>query len=388
LRNNKDQAYCIAAQVDIIVISIIIIMIKLNNIPLGSRIVVAMSGGVDSSTVAALLHEAGYEVIGVTLQLYDQGAVLAKKGACCAGQDIYDAKMVADRLNIPHYVLDYESKFKEAVIEDFVETYLQGETPLPCVRCNQSVKFKDLLKVAKDLNAVGLATGHYVQRVDAENGPELHKGMDITKDQGYFLFATTKEQLNFLHFPIGSLTKEETREHAARFGLEVADKPDSQDICFVAGGSYADFITKIRPNAAVEGKIMHVDGYEIGTHNGIINYTIGQRKGLGIAFFEPLYVTKIDPEQNIVYVGSKTALICVEFIIKEVNWLGENDPETYEDLRVRIRSAAQEVPAKLKKLDDDRMKVTLLVNASGVAPGQACVIYNGSRVLGGGWIVK
>jgi tRNA-specific 2-thiouridylase len=363
-------------------------MIKLNNIPLGSRIVVAMSGGVDSSTVAALLHEAGYEVIGVTLQLYDQGAVLAKKGACCAGQDIYDAKMVADRLNIPHYVLDYESKFKEAVIEDFVETYLQGETPLPCVRCNQSVKFKDLLKVAKDLNAVGLATGHYVQRVDAENGPELHKGMDITKDQGYFLFATTKEQLNFLHFPIGSLTKEETREHAARFGLEVADKPDSQDICFVAGGSYADFITKIRPNAAVEGKIMHVDGYEIGTHNGIINYTIGQRKGLGIAFFEPLYVTKIDPEQNIVYVGSKTALICVEFIIKEVNWLGENDPETYEDLRVRIRSAAQEVPAKLKKLDDDRMKVTLLVNASGVAPGQACVIYNGSRVLGGGWIVK
>ncbi len=388
MRNNKDQAYCIAAQVDIIVISIIIIMIKLNNIPLGSRIVVAMSGGVDSSTVAALLHEAGYEVIGVTLQLYDQGAVLAKKGACCAGQDIYDAKMVADRLNIPHYVLDYESKFKEAVIEDFVETYLQGETPLPCVRCNQSVKFKDLLKVAKDLNAVGLATGHYVQRVDAENGPELHKGMDITKDQGYFLFATTKEQLNFLHFPIGSLTKEETREHAARFGLEVADKPDSQDICFVAGGSYADFITKIRPNAAVEGKIMHVDGYEIGTHNGIINYTIGQRKGLGIAFFEPLYVTKIDPEQNIVYVGSKTALICVEFIIKEVNWLGENDPETYEDLRVRIRSAAQEVPAKLKKLDDDRMKVTLLVNASGVAPGQACVIYNGSRVLGGGWIVK
>ena len=361
-------------------------MIKLNNIPPGSRIVVAMSGGVDSSTVAALLHEAGYEVIGVTLQLYDQGAALAKKGACCAGQDIYDAKMVADKLNIHHYVLDYESKFREAVIEDFVETYLHGETPLPCVRCNQSVKFKDLLKVAKDLNAVGLATGHYVQRVDGENGPELHKGMDISKDQSYFLFATTNEQLDFLHFPIGSLTKEETRKHAARFGLEVADKPDSQDICFVAGGSYADFITKIRPDAAVPGKIMHVEGYVLGEHNGIINYTIGQRRGLGIAFSEPLYVTKIDPEQNLVYVGPESALTRLEFTIKEVNWLGEKDPETYENLKVRIRSSSKDVDAKLENLGDNRMKVTLFADRKGVAPGQACVIYSNSRVVGGGWI--
>jgi tRNA-specific 2-thiouridylase len=348
-----------------------------------------MSGGVDSSTVAALLHEQGYEVIGVTLQLYDQGAVLAKKGACCAGQDIYDAKMVANKLNIPHYVLDYESKFKEAVIEDFVETYLQGETPLPCVRCNQSVKFKDLLKVSKDLNAVALATGHYVQRVDGENGPELHKGMDPNKDQSYFLFATTKEQLDFLHFPIGGMNKDETRKHAARFGLEVADKPDSQDICFVAGGSYADFITKIRPEAAKPGKIMHVDGYPIGDHHGIINYTIGQRRGLGIAFSEPLYVTKIDPEQNLVYVGPESALTRFEFTMKEVNWLGEKDPETYEDLNVRIRSSSKDAAAKLENLGDNRMKVTLFSDRKGVAPGQACVVYSGgSRVLGGGWIER
>ena len=358
------------------------------SIPSGARVVVAMSGGVDSSTVAALLHEAGYEVIGVTLQLYDQGAALAKKGACCAGQDIYDAKMVAEKLNIPHYVLDYESKFKEAVIEDFVETYLSGETPLPCVRCNQSVKFKDLLKLAKDLNAAALATGHYVQRIEGEGGPELHKGMDVSKDQSYFLFATTKEQLSFLHFPIGGMTKDETRKHATRFGLEVADKPDSQDICFVAGGSYADFITKIKPDAAVSGKIMHVDGYQLGVHSGIINYTIGQRRGLGIAFSEPLYVTRIDPDQNIVYVGPETSLICLEFIIKEVNWLGENPPETYDDLRVRIRSAAKEVAARLERLEDGFMKVVLLADVKGVAPGQACVIYQGSRTLGGGWIVN
>ena len=364
-------------------------MIKLKNVPDGARIVVAMSGGVDSSVAASLLHESGYEVIGVTLQLYDQGAVLAKKGACCAGQDIYDAKIVADKLGIKHYVLDYESKFRQAVIDDFVETYLQGETPLPCVRCNQSVKFKDLFKVAKDLDAEALVTGHYIQRIDNDNKAELHKGVDKNKDQSYFLFATTQEQLDFLHFPLGAMNKDVTREHARRFGLEIADKPDSQDICFVAGGSYAEFIGKVRPGSMKVGKIMHIEGYELGEHNGIINYTVGQRKGLGISFPTPLYVISIEPEANIVYVGSESALSKSEFWIKDMNWLAEKKPSEYLEVGVKVRSTAKEVKARLHDLEGGRMRITLFSDARAITPGQACVIYyNESRVLGGGWIEK
>ena len=363
-------------------------MIKLKNVPDGARVVAAMSGGVDSSVVAGLLHESGYEVIGVTLQLYDQGAVLAKKGACCAGQDIYDAKMVADKLGIKHYVLDYESKFRQSVIDDFVDTYLQGETPLPCVRCNQSVKFKDLFKVAKDLDAEALVTGHYVQKLNGSDGAELHKGVDNNKDQSYFLFATTQEQLDYLHFPLGNMNKDVTREHAKRFGLEIADKPDSQDICFVAGGSYAEFIGKVKPEAMKVGKIMHVEGYELGQHNGIINYTVGQRKGLGISFSEPLYVISIEPEANIVYVGSESALSKSEFWIKDINWLGEKNPDEYLEVGIKVRSTAKEVKARLHNLEDGKMRVTLFSDARAITPGQACVIYDSTRVLGGGWIEK
>ncbi len=353
-----------------------------------TTIVVAMSGGVDSSTVAAMLHEAGYKVIGITLQLYDHGVTLEKKGACCAGQDIYDAQMVAAKLGIPHYVLDYESRFKNQVIDDFADSYLRGETPLPCVRCNQSVKFVDLLKMAKDLGADGLATGHYIQRIDGPNGPELHMGIDPKKDQSYFLFATSKEQLSFLHFPLGGMSKDKTRTMAERFGLIVADKPDSQDICFVPDKNYAKLVTKLRPEAVQGGKIMHIDGYEIGTHKGIINYTIGQRRRIGIAFNEPLYVVRIDPEANIVYVGPDSALNSSEFLIKELNWLGSGEaPEDGLEVKVKIRSTRDSVWATLLKRDDGKVTVRLRAEEKAVARGQACVIYDNTRVLGGGWIV-
>ena len=305
------------------------------NLPIptkGTTIVVAMSGGVDSSTAAALLHEAGYNVIGITLQLYDYGMAIGKKGACCAGQDIYDAKMVATKLGIPHYVLDYESRFRDTVIDDFVDSYVRGETPLPCVRCNQSVKFVDLVKMSKELGADALVTGHYVRRIDQKDGPELHMGMDPKKDQSYFLFSTTKEQLSYIYFPLGSMTKDETRKHALRFGLKVADKPDSQDICFVPEGSYANLVKKLRPGSAIPGKIMHIDGFEVGRHGGIINYTIGQRKGLGIASPNPLYVNKIDPEQNIVYVGPLESLNRTEFRVKNLNWLNAHTDDIARSL--------------------------------------------------------
>ncbi len=351
-------------------------------------VVVAMSGGVDSSVVAAMMHQQGHNVIGITLQLYDHGSFLQKKGACCAGQDIYDAKMVADRLAIPHYVLNYENLFQESVINDFADSYIRGETPLPCVRCNQSVKFKDLLAMAKDLGADFLATGHYVQKFINNGHAELHKGYSTQKDQSYFLFSTTQDQLDFLEFPLGGYSKEETRKMAARYGLEVADKPDSQDICFVADGDYRSVINKIRPDATKPGKFMHIDGFELGEHNGIINYTVGQRRGLGIAYGEPIYVIKIDPETNTVYVGPESALFKTKFTIKDVNWLATDKLDSELEVKAKIRSTTPGVNAKISFTPDGNINVTLLELEKAITPGQACVLYQDTRLLGGGWITR
>jgi tRNA-specific 2-thiouridylase len=354
-----------------------------------TKVVVAMSGGVDSSAVAALLVKQGYQVIGITLQLYDLGVTLEKKGACCAGQDIYDAKMVADKLGIPHYVLNYESLFKQSVIEDFADSYLRGETPIPCVKCNQSVKFRDLFKMAKDLGADALATGHYVQKINGVNGAELHRAIDPNKDQSYFLFATTKEQLEYIYFPLGANTKEQTRQLATSFGLQVADKPDSQDICFVPNGSYANVIEKLRPGALDKGKIMHIDGEILGEHNGIINFTLGQRRGIGISSSEPLYVIKIDAEQNLVIVGPESALNNKSFIIRDVNWLVPQPQINHEfKLEVKLRSSQQPIGATLINNHSNMAQIILDLPQKAITPGQACVFYNGNHVLGGGWITK
>ncbi len=350
-----------------------------------TRVVVAMSGGVDSSVVAALLHSQGYDVVGITLQLYDHGVAIGKKGACCAGQDIADARRVADSLGIPHYVLNYESRFKEAVMEDFAETYLAGSTPIPCVRCNQSVKFKDLLMTARDLGADCMATGHYVQRIVNESGQaELHRGADPDKDQSYFLFATTQEQLDYLRFPLGGLRKEETRALADQFGLQVAAKPDSQDICFVPTGGYAAVIEKIRPGSAQPGEIVHVDGRVLGAHSGIIHYTIGQRKGLGGGSGDPLYVVKLDAVNKRVVVGPREALARSDFHINELNWLDTLTPR--DGIRVKVRSAQPPVVAAINPSSDVSASIALAIPYEGIAPGQACVVYDGTRVLGGGWI--
>ncbi len=359
--------------------------------PKDTRVVVAMSGGVDSSTVAALVHEQGYETIGITLQLYDHGAALQKKGACCAGQDIEDARRVCQQLGIPHYVLNYESLFRESVMEDFADSYMRGETPIPCVRCNQSVKFRDLLKVAKDLQADALVTGHYVRRVDSDAGAELHNAIDAGKDQTYFLFATTQDQLDYLHFPLGDMTKAQTRNEAERFGLQVADKPDSQDICFVPNGNYADVVTKLRPGALDPGEIVHVDGRVLGTHDGIIHFTRGQRRGLGIAWHEPLYVVRVEPESKQVIVGPESALYEASFTIRGINWLG--DPIGLEGIetRVKLRSTHAGVKATIYPDNDNhtaQYKVVLHEAERAITPGQACVAYDGTRVLGGGWIFK
>ncbi|MBS0272397.1 MAG: tRNA 2-thiouridine(34) synthase MnmA [Proteobacteria bacterium] len=355
--------------------------------PKDVRIVVAMSGGVDSSVAAALMVEAGFDVIGMTLQLYDHGMAVGKKGACCAGQDIYDARQVCDKLGIPHYVLNYESRFSQAVIEDFADSYLKGETPIPCVRCNQQVKFKDLLTTARDLGAKALVTGHYVQRLMGESRPELHRAVDPMRDQSYFLFATTQPQLDFLRFPLGGMPKVETRKHAARFGLNVAEKPDSQDICFVPNGSYVSVLEKLRPGALEEGEILHLDGRVLGHHKGIINYTIGQRKGLGIGGGDPLYVIRLDPERHQVIVGPYEALGKTEIRVKEVNWLGEDLKEPFQ-CEVKVRSTRPPVSAHVFLEEGNIARVVFNTPEYGVAPGQACVFYEGNRVLGGGWILR
>lgn len=352
------------------------------------RIVVAMSGGVDSSVTAAVLHRLGYDVVGVTLQLYDHGAAIAKKGACCAGQDIYDAKRVAEACGFPHYVLDYESRFREAVIEEFADTYLAGYTPIPCVRCNQTVKFADLLETAKQLGARCMATGHYIQRVEGENGPELRRAADAGKDQSYFLFATTHEQLDFLRFPLGHLNKDQTRRLAEAFGLIVADKPDSQDICFVPNGRYVDIVEKVRPGASRPGQIVHVDGRVLGAHEGVIRYTVGQRRGLQIAVGEPLYVVRLDADTAEVVVGPREALEVDTIALKDINWLGDDALSDGAPVRVKVRSTRPPVPAALS-VDGDTIGVVLAKGEEGVAPGQACVFYSPDdedRVLGGGWI--
>jgi len=353
-------------------------------------VVVAMSGGVDSSVVACMLHDEGYEVIGITLQLYDHGAIIQKKGACCAGQDIHDARRVAEKLGIPHYVFNYEDKFKDAVMDDFVETYLAGETPIPCVKCNQSVKFRDLLGSARDLGADILATGHYVQRTMGDDGiSELRRGVDDTKDQSYFLFATTQEQLDFLRFPLGNQSKDITRQTAEKFDLPIFDKPDSQDICFVPEGDYKSVIEKLRPGAGEAGDIVHVDGDVVGQHDGIIGYTVGQRKGLGVAWHEPLYVVRLNPKEKQVIVGPKSALETEQFRIRDVNWLGEELAEGVPmDVMIKWRSVQSPREASLAYLGNGEASISLVKSEAAVAPGQACVVYEGDRVLGGGWIVR
>ncbi|MCW2236212.1 tRNA 2-thiouridine(34) synthase MnmA [Azospirillum canadense] len=359
--------------------------------PQDTRVVVAMSGGVDSSVTAAVLREEGYDVVGITLQLYDHGIALQKPGACCAGQDIYDARQVADRIGIPHYVLDYEGKFSQDVIDDFADSYLRGETPIPCVRCNQRVKFRDLLNTARDLGADALATGHYVRRVQGQGGAELHRAIDPGRDQSYFLFATTRDQLDFLRFPLGGLTKPETRALAERHGLEVAAKPDSQDICFVPNGSYADVVAKLRPGSVEPGDIVHVDGRVLGRHRGVVHYTVGQRKGLGIGGIrgeeEPLFVVRLEPAQRRVVVGPRRDLARSTVTVREVNWLGPDlAPGDGVEVEVKLRSAQPPAAATWRLGPDGTAQAELHEPQHGVAPGQACVVYQGDRVLGGGWI--
>jgi len=362
--------------------------------PRDTRVVVAMSGGVDSSVVAAQLAEEGYDVVGVTLQLYDHGAALAKKGACCAGRDIHDARRVAETMGFAHYVLDYENMFREAVIDEFADAYLAGATPVPCIRCNERVKFKDLLATARDLDADCMATGHYIRRKMGLGGPELHRAADANRDQSYFLFSTTAEQLAYLRFPLGGLaSKAETRALAARYGLPVADKPDSQDICFVPNGDYAAVIEKLRPQAADPGEIVDMAGKVLGRHGGIIHYTIGQRRGLGIGGLgDPLYVVRLDPATRRVIVGPKAALSTRTIPLKEINWLGDApfDSRPEWQVEVKVRSTRAPRPAILRPLGPTEAEVELLSPEDGVSPGQACVFYagEGSRVLGGGWIWK
>ena len=361
--------------------------------PEQTRVVVAMSGGVDSSVVAGLLAREGYDVVGVTLQLYDHGEAVHRPGACCAGQDIHDARRVAENLGIPHYVLDYEDRFKEAVIDQFAESYMAGETPIPCVACNQTVKFSDLLQTARELGADALATGHYIRSRCVDDRRIMTRPVDPERDQSYFLFATTREQLEFLRFPLGGMTKSETRDIARDLGLAVADKQDSQDICFVPGGRYTDVIERLKPAAAEPGDIVHVDGRILGRHQGIIRYTIGQRRGIGLAVGEPLYVVHLDADTRRVVVGPRDALSTKALHLRDVNWIGDGALEDIStvglEISARVRSTRPPKPAHLS-VKDGRVVVELIDGEHGVAPGQACVFYDsedtGARVLGGGWI--
>lgn len=357
-----------------------------------TRVVVAMSGGVDSSVTAAMLKAAGYDTVGITLQLYDHGAAVERKGACCAGQDILDAQRVAERIGIPHYVLDYESRFRDAVIDDFADSYLRGETPVPCIRCNQTVKFRDLLQTARDLGADALATGHYVRRVGGATQAQLHAAVDDSRDQSYFLFATTAEQLDFLRFPLGDLPKSETRRLAEQFDLPVAAKPDSQDICFVPNGDYRRVIEKLRPDARIPGNIVDVAGQVLGQHDGIIGFTIGQRKGLGLGAetgTEPQFVLRLDAARAEVVVGPRAALACRSVTVNELNWLGDKPlPVSGQAAMAKIRNTAPAVPCRLVPAGNRMATVLFDADEFGVSPGQACVFYDGDRVLGGGWIVE
>lgn len=353
----------------------------------GQRVVIAMSGGVDSSVAAALVKRAGYDAVGITLQLYDHGEAIRRKGACCAGQDIHDARAVAAKLDMPHYVLDYESRFKESVMDEFVDGYLAGHTPIPCIRCNETVKFRDLLTTARELGAVALVTGHYIATQQGATGWQMHRPRDLARDQSYFLFSTTQEQLDFLRFPLADLTKEEIRDYAALIGLEVADKPDSQDICFVPNGDYAGVIKRLRPDCSLPGEIRTMDGAVLGQHQGVLHYTVGQRRGLGVATGDPLYVVAIDADKREVIVGPRKALARARIQLDEVNWLGDGG-ETVLPVRARIRSTGEPAAAELTLNDNGSAEIVLAEAEEGVSPGQACVFYaaDSDRVLGGGWI--
>jgi tRNA-uridine 2-sulfurtransferase len=369
-------------------------MTKLNSIglskePKNTLVVVAMSGGVDSSTVAAIMKNEGYNVIGITLKLYNETKETVQSKQCCAGQDIMDAKRVADKLGIEHKILYYQNKFKEGVIDNFIDSYLNGETPIPCVQCNQTVKFTDLFEEAKNLKADALVTGHYVKSITKGNNTEMYRGLDTSRDQSYFLFNTTKEQLNFLRFPLGNLLKDETRDIARKLDLNVADKPDSQDICFVPNGDYASVIEKYRPNSFNKGNIKNMKGEVIGVHDGIINYTIGQRKGIKISDKKPLYVIKILANKNEIIVGNNEHLVKTKIDLRDLNIITHDKKDFEQDLFVKVRSTGKLIKANIE-FKDSTANIDLLEEERGIAPGQACVFYSkndlGYKVLGGGWI--